>query len=207
MTATDVDDETLTYRLSGPDAPSFEINDATGQITVGPRVVFDPALQSEYTVTVEARDRDFGAEVDVTITVVERVQPRTTGGGGGGGGGPPPVPIPSDADFDWNVTRDIESLDPDNELPTGIWSDGGTLWVIEATDGLGRGPRLRLRLGDPDRATAPAAGRGAEAPLSSNLGNRCGTGRIATRHWHLVRRRDRLGGRQRRRTCALRLPP
>ena len=33
-------------------------------------------------------------------------------GGGGGGGGPPPVAVPSDADFDWNVTRDIESLDP-----------------------------------------------------------------------------------------------
>ena len=50
---------------------------------------------------------------------------------GGGGGGPPPVPIPSDKDFDWNVTRDIESLDRGNDLPTGIWSDGQTLWVLE----------------------------------------------------------------------------
>ena len=77
--------------------------------------------------------REYRAEVAVKITVVERVQPPTTGGGGGGGGGggPPPDPIPSDADFDWNVTRDIESLDRDNDLPTGIWSDGETLWVIE----------------------------------------------------------------------------
>ena len=132
VTATDVDGDMLTYRLLGRDASSFEINEDTGQITVGSGVVFYPALQFAYTVTVEARDRDFAAEVEVMITVVERVQPRTTGGGGGGGGGgPPPVPIPSDADFDWNVTRDIESLDPDNELPTGLWSDGGTLWVIE----------------------------------------------------------------------------
>ena len=53
------------------------------------------------------------------------------GGGGGGGGGPPPVPIPSDEDFDWNVTRDLESLDQDNDLSTGIWSDGHTLWILE----------------------------------------------------------------------------
>ena len=51
-------------------------------------------------------------------------------GGGGGGGGPPPVGVPSDADFDWNVTRDIESLDGDNELPTDLWSDGETIWVL-----------------------------------------------------------------------------
>ena len=52
-------------------------------------------------------------------------------GGGGGGGGPPPVGVPSDADFDWNVTRDIESLDGDNELPTDLWSDGETIWVLD----------------------------------------------------------------------------
>ncbi len=130
VTATDIDGDSPTYRLTGPNASSFEI-DETGQITVGPGIVFDPGIQSEYTVTVEARDRDFGAEVEVTITVVERVQPPTTGGGGGGGGGPPPVPIPSDADFDWNVTRDIESLHRENDLPTDIWSNGKTLWVLE----------------------------------------------------------------------------
>ena len=54
-----------------------------------------------------------------------------SGAGGGGGGGPPPVGVPSDADFDWNVTRDIESLDGDNELPTDLWSDGETIWVLD----------------------------------------------------------------------------
>ncbi len=55
----------------------------------------------------------------------------TTGGGGGGGGGAPPAAVPSEADFDWNVTRDIESLDPDHDAPTDIWSDGRTLWVLQ----------------------------------------------------------------------------
>ena len=55
------------------------------------------------------------------------------GGGpvGGGGGGGPRVPDPSDEDFDWNVARDLEALDPDNGQPTGIWSDGELLWVVE----------------------------------------------------------------------------
>ena len=52
------------------------------------------------------------------------------GGGGGGGGGAPPVPVPSDADFDWNVTRDINSLDRGNQGPTGLWSQNGTLYVL-----------------------------------------------------------------------------
>ena len=134
VTATDVDGDTLTYMLlSGPDASSFEINEHPGQITVGSAVVFDPEVQSEYTVTVEASDSNFPrAEVTITITItiVERIKPPTTGGGGGGGG-PPPVPVPSDKDFDWNVTRDIDELDRDNDIPTGIWSDGETLWVIQ----------------------------------------------------------------------------
>ena len=78
---------------------------------------------------------DVGVDVtiDVTITVTKSRGRTTSGGvsGGGGGGGPPPVPVPSDEDFDWNVTRDIEALDGGNDLPTGIWSDGTTLWVVE----------------------------------------------------------------------------
>ena len=70
------------------------------------------------------------AQAKLTISDVV-IRSTVTGGGGGGGGGPPPVPVPSDADFDWNVTRDIESLDPDHDLPTDIWSDGKTLWVLQ----------------------------------------------------------------------------
>ena len=54
------------------------------------------------------------------------------GGGGGSGGGPPPIPIPSDEEFDWNVTRDIDALDRDNDLPTGIWSNGESMLVLDS---------------------------------------------------------------------------
>ena len=57
--------------------------------------------------------------------------PITTGGGGGGGGGP----TPSEVDFEWNVKRDIEELDGGNDWPTGLWSDGETLWIAENGQG------------------------------------------------------------------------
>ena len=134
--ATDVDSGLLTYGLSGPDASFFEIDSGTGQITVGDGVAFDPLVQSEYSVTVEARDEEFArAEVTVSITVIERVQLPSIGGfGGGGGGGAPAITLPSDEDFEYNVTRDIEMLDRENDLPTGIWSDGAVIWVLNNAD-------------------------------------------------------------------------
>ena len=57
------------------------------------------------------------------------------GGGGGGGGGGPSGPSPSEADFEWTVKRDIEELDSGNDWPTGLWSDGATLWLLENGQG------------------------------------------------------------------------
>ena len=42
---------------------------------------------------------------------------------------------PSVVDFEWNVTRDIEELDSGHGTPSGTWSDGATLWVLENGDG------------------------------------------------------------------------
>ena len=134
VTATDIDEnDTLTYGLSGPDALSFVI-DAAGQITVGTGVTFDAVTTFEYAVTVEARDRaGASATIDVTITVT--AGPVISGGGGGGGGGGPSGPSPSSVDFEWNVKRDIESLDSSHDSPTGSWSNGSILWLLENGDG------------------------------------------------------------------------
>ena len=53
------------------------------------------------------------------------------GGGGGGGGGPSPSVI----DFEWTVERDIAELGSGHDTPSGVWSDGATLWVLENGDG------------------------------------------------------------------------
>ena len=96
VTATDVDGDTLTYRLFGVDAGFFDIGARSGQITVAGAVTFDRETRDTYAVTVDASDRNGGtASTDVTVTV-------TTGGPGpgpgpGGGGPVPAVQVEGDA--------------------------------------------------------------------------------------------------------------
>ena len=137
VTATDVDNAMLTYRLSGADASSFDI-DSDGQITVGMGVMFDIATQDEYAVTVTADDRQGEpamVEVTITVTAGPVLPPVIIITGGGGGGGGPSGPSPSEVDFEWTVKRDIEALDGGNDWPTGLWSDGETLWIAENGQG------------------------------------------------------------------------
>ncbi len=141
VTATDIDGDNLFYSLSGVDASSFDIDPDDGQITA---TIFDVTTKPTYMVTVEAVDRDGErATIEVTITVGGSAYIPPSGGGfggggfggGGGGGGGPTGPTPSEADFEWTVTRDIEALDGGHDKPSGTWSDGATLWVLENGDG------------------------------------------------------------------------
>ena len=50
-------------------------------------------------------------------------------------GGGPTGPAPSVVDFEWTVTRDIEELDPGHDAPSGMWSDGSTLFIAENGQG------------------------------------------------------------------------
>ena len=75
VTATDADNDTLTYSLSGTDAASFAISSATGQITVATGTSLDYEFSTKsYKVTVSVHDGqdDVGktdATVDDTIAV------------------------------------------------------------------------------------------------------------------------------------------
>ncbi len=137
--ATDVDGDRLRYSLTGPG--EFDVDGDTGQIRVAPGAVLVPGA---YEVTVRAQDpRTAEASVVVTITVTAGPAPAGTrgggggfaGGGGGGGGGGPSGPTPSTVDFEWTVKEDIEALDPGHGTPTGSWSDGATLWLLENGSG------------------------------------------------------------------------
>ncbi len=134
-------DDVLTYSLSGPDADKFEIDPETGQIRT--KAVLDPDVQETHNVTVDVNDGfspsynpsgATDASVDVIITVSRSA--RSTfggfaGGGGGGGGGGGTGPSPSTVDFEWTVKHDIEALAGGHDYPTGSWSDGTTLWLLE----------------------------------------------------------------------------
>ena len=68
VTATDANDDTLTYTLVGTDAASFDIDPATGQLmTVA---ALDYEAKASYVVTVTASDSGgLSDSIDVTITV------------------------------------------------------------------------------------------------------------------------------------------
>ena len=138
VTAEDVDGDTLTYSLTG--AAEFEIGELSGQIVLADGASI--AAGDTYTVTVTATDSgtpilSATTEVTITVTAGPVSTPRPVGGVPGGGGGGGGGPTPSTADFEWTVKHDLEALDSANDAPTGVWSDGVTLWVANNAEGPG----------------------------------------------------------------------
>ena len=70
MTATDADNDTLTYTIGGDDAAAFSIVSTSGQLQT--KDILDFETKSSYTVTVTATDGNSGSDaIDVTITVTD----------------------------------------------------------------------------------------------------------------------------------------
>ncbi|MCY3569283.1 MAG: Ig-like domain-containing protein, partial [Chloroflexi bacterium] len=95
-------------------------------------------LEKRLTVEVSFTDGDNNAEGPLvsevfpdTGTVAPATSTARTPSVGGSSGGGPAVATPSEEDFDWNVKRDIERLADEHERPTGVWSDGETLYVVD----------------------------------------------------------------------------
>ena len=68
VSASDADNDTLTYSLYGVDASSFALHSSTGQITVGATTTLDYETKASYTVTVTATDT-FSASATTTVTI------------------------------------------------------------------------------------------------------------------------------------------
>ena len=155
VTASDVDDATLSYALEGIDASLFDIKEDTGQITVAEGAVL--VAGDQHTVTVQARDSaGETGRTEVTISVTERVTPPITGGGGGGGGGPAP---PQSAGF--------TDVDPSGVHATNIEA----MFAAGITVGCGREPPRRFCPDQPvtraQMATFLARALNPEAPSGS----------------------------------------
>lgn len=72
VTATDADNDTLTYALSGMDAMYFDLDSNTGQITVGMGTMLNHETKDSYSVMVTATDGDMAmATIYVTINVTD----------------------------------------------------------------------------------------------------------------------------------------
>ena len=136
----------LTWSLGGQDQDAFAL--VSGVLSFLTPPAFDStsnlAGANTYELTVAVSDGTHTASLDVTVIVTDVDEsasgpspvirgPISIGGGGGGGG--PSGPTPSDVDFEWTVKRDVEALDPGNDWPTGLWSDGRVLWIAENGSG------------------------------------------------------------------------
>ncbi len=106
------------YALSGTDAASFSINEATGQIKVGTGTVLDFETEDSYMVTVIATDAAGSSEsLDVTISINNVEEPGT-------------VSLSTDTPRpEAEITATLE--DADNVL------DGSATWQWESGDGEG----------------------------------------------------------------------
>ena len=149
-TATDPEERDLSWRLDGRDRGAFELVDGVLSFLVAPDFESPANVEgvNTYQVTIVVSDGVHSPTLDVVVTVTD-VDESATGPspvlrgpiifgpfiGGGGGGGGPSGPTPSDVDFEWTVKHDIEELDPGNDWPTGLWSDGRVLWIAENGDG------------------------------------------------------------------------
>ena len=72
VTATDPNNDTMTYSLGGADAGSFDIHQGTGQITVKTATKLNREAKATYMVTVTATDPGgLGDSVDVTIKLTD----------------------------------------------------------------------------------------------------------------------------------------
>ena len=69
VAATDPDDDTLTYTLSGTDAESFRIDGTTGQLRTN--AALDYEAKTSYSVTITVSDSKLTDTIDVTITVMD----------------------------------------------------------------------------------------------------------------------------------------
>ena len=69
VAATDADDDTLTYTLSGADAAAFSMDPTTGQLRT--HAALDYETKSTYTVAITVSDRTFTNTITVTINVTD----------------------------------------------------------------------------------------------------------------------------------------
>ena len=78
VTATDADNDTLTYSITGPNPGGFTIHSTTAQLRSGPaeNYDFEDPTKNTYTVTVTATDpHEASASIEVTITVTDTDEP------------------------------------------------------------------------------------------------------------------------------------
>ena len=115
--------DVLTYTLSGPDAGSFDIDPASGQITVGEGTKLDYETKKTYTVTVTATDPSLDSDtITVTIKVVNVDEKPVISESGLG------ITGDNSIDYDEDETGAVETYTATGEAAA------GATWSLEGAD-------------------------------------------------------------------------
>ncbi len=132
LTATDADEDTLTYTLSGDAADSFEIDAATGQLLTKAGVSYDYETQATYAVTVTAEDPEGGsASINVTVNLTDANDAPTFAEGDGA-----TRTLAENTAAGENVGEPLTATDPDEDTLTYTLSgDAADSFEIDAATG------------------------------------------------------------------------
>ena len=131
LTATNPDDDTLTYSLSSDDAGSFDLNAATGQLTTGEGVTYDYEANQTYAVTVTAEDPEgASASINVTVSLTDANDPPVFDAGPSAA-----FNLPENTAAGENVGLPLTATDPDDDTLTYSLSgaDAGSFDLNAAT--------------------------------------------------------------------------
>ena len=118
VAATDADNDTLTYTLSGTDAASFSIVDTSGQLRTS--AALDYETKTSYSVTVTVSDSSISTSIAVTINITdvdETVEPPPTPPADASTPPPstPPVQPPTDNQISELVNHTVKPFDYEAE--------------------------------------------------------------------------------------------
>ena len=168
VTATDADNDPLTYSLEGADAAAFDVDPQSGQIRTRAGVTYDHETKPTYAVVVKARDAEGGSgTIVVTILVTDVDEPPAT----------PAAPTVSAPDgstssllVSWTAP-DIQSGPPLTDYDVqyrqgdgGDWSDwphdgtGASATITGLDPGTDHRVRVRARNDEGDSGWSPPGG-------------------------------------------------
>ena len=117
VSATDADDDTITYSVGGTDEDSFRIASSTGQLWA--YYSFDYEEKSSYSITVTATDDNGGSStIDVTINIGDIPEITFTDGSS------TTRSVDENTNTDTNIGSAVTATDPDEETLT--YTLGGT---------------------------------------------------------------------------------
>ena len=135
ISATDPDNDTLTYSFDGTDADSFSINSTNGQLRTN--AALDYETKASYSVTITVSDGNNGSDtITVTITVTDVEERLTNSAPEFTDGESVSLSVAENTGSGVNIGDAISATDPDNDTLT--YSLGGTdadSFSINSTNG------------------------------------------------------------------------